>query len=167
MRKCWPAEETLNVITVKKDLAYKREEGDTRECPWLPMFLKKCCLFSGHNLRFCVLHLHIFFNCKQSIPSVQVCRFFPLPRTVSIHMPCLCPLPSAGYTWTLPPISSQVPLLHGLGALPSPGLYIQHAGSLLLPSPRSSATLRFLQSQGMDLLLYIPFYLPTFKLYPL
>ena len=40
--------------------------------------------------------------------------------TVPVHLPCLCPLRSAGCTPTLPPISSQAPLLHGLGALPSP-----------------------------------------------
>lgn len=32
----------------------------------------------------------------------------------------LCPLPSARCMPILPPISSQAPLLHGLGALPSP-----------------------------------------------
>ena len=50
MGNCGQAEETLNVIIVKKTLAQEREGGAvvvcTRECPWMPKFLKKIVKFS-------------------------------------------------------------------------------------------------------------------------
>lgn len=80
----------------EEELWHRKEKREAtvvgkRECLWLPMFLK----ISFVNFFVAIISESFtfvqFFNCKQSIPYAQTCRFLPPARTVSIHTPCLCP----------------------------------------------------------------------------
>lgn len=77
----------------EEELWHRKEKREaavvgTRECLWLPMFLK----ISFVNFFVAIISESFtfvqFFSCKQSIPYAQTCRFLPPARTVSIHTPC-------------------------------------------------------------------------------
>lgn len=96
MRNCWPAEETVSVIEVKKNLGKKRggEALLVTECPWLLGFLKKffCWLLRQPSKLLCYTSVQ-FFNCKQSVlccplhTSMSPCSVCPPEHACT---PALC-----------------------------------------------------------------------------
>lgn len=118
-------------------------EGDMEENAYVPTapWWLPCCKAQSCPETVALFGPLLFFS---SCPYYFNSHAFPLPSAFS-----------ARCTPTLPSIISQVPLIHEARVAISrgtPGVCIQLVQSFPLPSPRSSATLRFLQSQGLTLL---------------